>query len=153
MAEEEAKREEGRGDKMRPSYGHDPGGSPIVPLLFLVVIAGGIGLHQWGDFKVSKMLPSYHSKPRVVNRVQSDHVKKLERKVASLMSRIESMKQEAPAPVERETEQEEEDRWKEQKGHLLERIAELEALLKANEEPYSDEDRDKLAAISKGNKK
>jgi hypothetical protein len=63
------------------------------------------------------------------------------------------MKQEAPAPAERETEQEEEDRWKEQKGHLLERIAELETLLKANEEPYSDEDRDKLAAISKGNKK
>ena len=123
---------------MRPSYGHDPGGSPIVPLLFLVVIASGVVLHQWGDFK------------RVVDRVQSDHVEKLERKVASLMSRIESMKQQASAPIERETEQEEEDRWKEQKGHLLERIAELETLLKANEEPYSDEDMEKLAAISKG---
>ena len=136
---------------MRPSYGHDPGGSAAVPLLVVVAMAGMAGFYYWGDLKVSRMLPAYPDKVRTVDSVQTDHVKKLERKVASLTKRIEDASPDDEVDTERETKEQEVERFLDQKKHLLEKIAQLELEAGAVEfEPYSDKDRDHLAVISKG---
>ena len=109
------------------------------------------GLYHWGDLKVSKMLPAYPSKVRTVDSIQTDHVKKLERKVASLTKRLEDAAPDDEVDTDRETKEQEVERFLDQKQHLLEKIAQLELEAGAEEfEPYSDKDRDQLAAISKG---
>mgnify|MGYP003657661359 CR=1 FL=1 len=161
---------------MRPSYGHDPGGSAIVPVLVIVAAAVTAGLYHWGDLKVSKMLPAYPDKVRTVDSVQTDHVKKLERKVASLTKRLEdAAPDDEDVDTERETKEQEVERFLDQKEHLLEEIAKFETKKQEVErflderkhllekvaqleleagaeeyEPYEDKERDQLAAISKG---
>jgi len=136
---------------MRPSYGHDPGGSAIVPVLVIVAAAVTAGLYHWGDLKVSKMLPAYPDKVRTVDSIQTDHVKKLERKVASLTKRLEEAAPDDEVDTERETKEQEVERFLDQKQHLLEKIAQLELEAGAEEfEPYSDKDRDRLAVIAEG---
>ena len=136
---------------MRPSYGHDSKPSGIIPIFVIAALAVVAGLHHWGDLKVSKMLPAYPSKVRTVDSIQTDHVKKLERKVASLTKRLEEAAPDDEVDTERETKEQEVERFLDQKEHLLEKIAQLELEAGAVEfEPYSDKDRDQLAAISKG---
>lgn len=137
---------------MRPSYGHDPKPSGIIPVFVVAALAVVAGLYHWGDLKVSKMLPAYPSKVRTVDSIQTDHVKKLERKVASLTKRLEdAAPDDESVSTERETKEQEVERFLDQKQHLLEKIAQLELEAGAEEfEPYSDKDRDQLAAISKG---
>ena len=122
-----------------------------MPLLVVVAMAGMAGFYYWGDLKVSRMLPAYPDKVRTVDSVQTDHVKKLERKVASLTKRIEDASPDDEVDTERETKEQEVERFLDQKKHLLEKIAQLELEAGAVEfEPYSDKDRDHLAVISKG---
>ena len=136
---------------MRPSYGHDPKPSGIIPIFVVAALAVVAGLYHWGDLKVSKMLPAYPSKVRTVDSIQTDHVKKLERKVASLTKRLEDAAPDDEVDTDRETKEQEVERFLDQKQHLLEKIAQLELEAGAEEfEPYSDKDRDQLAAISKG---
>ena len=136
---------------MRPSYGHDSKPSGIIPIFVIAALAVVAGLHHWGDLKVSKMLPAYPSKVRTVDSIQTDHVKKLERKVASLTKRLEEAAPDDEVDTERETKEQEVERFLDQKQHLLEKIAQLELEAGAKEyEPYSDKDRDHLAVISKG---
>ena len=111
---------------MRPSYGHDPGGSAIVPVLVIVAAAVTAGLYHWGDLKVSKMLPAYPDKVRTVDSIQTDHVKKLERKVASLTKRLEEAAPDDEVDTERETKEQEVERFLDQKEHLLGEIAQFE---------------------------
>ena len=136
---------------MRPSYGHDPGGSAIVPVLVIVAAAVTAGLYHWGDLKVSKMLPAYPDKVRTVDSIQTDHVKKLERKVASLTKRLEEAAPDDEVDTERETKEQEVERFLDQKKHLLEKIAQLELEAGAVEfEPYSDKDMAGLAVLAEG---
>ena len=136
---------------MSPSYGHDPKPSGIIPIFVVAALAVVAGLYHWGDLKVSKMLPAYPSKVRTVDSIQTDHVKKLERKVASLTKRLEDAAPDDEVDTDRETKEQEVERFLDQKQHLLEKIAQLELEAGAEEfEPYSDKARDQLAAISKG---
>ena len=161
---------------MRPSYGHDPGGSAIVPVLVIVAAAVTAGLYHWGDLKVSKMLPAYPDKVRTVDSIQTDHVKKLERKVASLTKRLEdAAPDDEDVDTERETKEQEVARFLDQKEHLLEEIAQFETkkqevarfldqrkhLLEkvaqleleagaVEYEPYSDKDMAGLAVLAEG---
>tara|TARA_R110002020_G_scaffold163731_1_gene349839 strand:+ start:1878 stop:2309 length:432 start_codon:yes stop_codon:yes gene_type:complete len=137
---------------MRPSYGHDPKPSGIIPIFVVAALAVVAGLHHWGDLKVSKMLPAYPDKVRTVDSIPTDHVKKLERKVASLTKRLEdAAPDDEDVNTERETKEQEVERFLDQKQHLLEKIAQLELEAGAEEfEPYSDKDRDRLAVIAEG---
>ena len=136
---------------MRPSYGHDSKPSGIIPIFIVAALAVVAGLHHWGDLKVSRMLPAYPDKVRTVDSIQTDHVKKLERKVASLTKRLQDASPDDEVDTERETKEQEVERFLDQKKHLLEKIAQLELEAGAVEfEPYSDKDRDHLAVISKG---
>lgn len=176
MAEEEASREEAGYEKMRPSYGHDSRPSKIIPVFVVAALAAAAGLYHWGDLKVSKMLPAYPSKVRTVDRIQTDHVKKLERKVASLTKRLEdAAPDDESVSTERETKEQEVERFLGQKEHLLEEIAQFETKKQEVErflderkhllekvaqleleagaeeyEPYSDKDMAGLAVLAEG---
>ena len=109
---------------MRPSYGHDSKPSGIIPVFVIAAL----------------------------DSIQTDYVKKLERKVASLTKRLQdAAPDDESVSTERETKEQEVERFLDQKQHLLEKIAQLELEAGAEEfEPYSDKNRDQLAAISKG---
>ena len=146
-----------------------------MPLLVVVAMAGMAGFYYWGDLKVSRMLPAYPDKVRTVDSVQTDHVKKLERKVASLTKRIEDASPDDEVDTERETKEQEVERFLDQREHLVERIAQLETKeqevdrfldqrkyllekvaqleLEAGSEeyePYSDKDMAGLAVLAEG---
>ena len=123
-----------------------------MPLLAIVAMAGMAGLYYWGDLKVSRMLPAYPDKVRTVDSIQTDHVKKLERKVASLTKRLEdAAPDDEDVDTERETREQEVERFLDQKKHLLEKIAQLELEAGAVEfEPYSDKDMAGLAVLAEG---
>tara|TARA_R110002110_G_scaffold408726_1_gene630522 strand:+ start:529 stop:1023 length:495 start_codon:yes stop_codon:yes gene_type:complete len=161
---------------MRPSYGHDSKPSGIIPIFIVAALAVVAGLHHWGDLKVSRMLPAYPSKVRTVDSIQTDHVKKLERKVASLTKRLQdAAPDDEDVDTERETKEQEVARFLDQKEHLLgeiaqfetkkqevarfldqrkhllEKVAQLELEAGSEEyEPYSDKDMAGLAVLAEG---
>tara|TARA_R100000234_G_scaffold50117_1_gene30012 strand:- start:1491 stop:1787 length:297 start_codon:yes stop_codon:yes gene_type:complete len=96
------------------------------------------------------MLPAYPDAPRTVDNRGVLHSTHLESQLAKAQRRIAELTRDV-LPKERETLEEERERWQEQKKHLLERVAELEALLNARESnPYTEDDRSKLAAMAEG---
>ena len=112
----------------RASYGgHEspPRLGPIVLGVLTVATIAHVAIYEWGDFKVSKMLPAYPYAPRTVDNRGVLHSTHLESQLAKAQRRIAELTRDA-MPEERETLEEERERWQEQKEHLLARIAELE---------------------------
>jgi len=140
-------------NKMSASYGGQSSSSrwPVVLGILGVAFGAHAAIYEWGEFKVSKMLPVYPDKPRTVESAGPSYVSHLEANLAKAMQKISELSSQI-APGYRETKTEEKERWGEQKEHLLEHIAQLEAKLKETEEklenivnaysdPIDDEDR------------
>ena len=148
---------------MKASYGghSTPSRAPVILTVLAVATAGHMVIYDWGDFKVSKMLPAYPSEPRTVESTGPSYVSHLEANLTKAMQKISELSSQI-APGYREAKTEERERWGEQKEHLLEHIAQLEAKLKEKDEKlkhilkgeeldaYNDEDRAGLDILAGG---
>ncbi len=140
---------------MKASYGghSTPSRAPVLLGIMAIATAGHMAIYDWGDFKVSKMLPAYPSEPRTVDQQKQFHNSHLESQLAKARQRITELSVQ-DIPEDRETAKEEKARWQEQKEHLLARIAELEEeiriITKAYSEPIADEDRELVARLAEG---
>ena len=123
---------------MPTSYGGEsaPSRGPVLFGVAVAAIAANIVIFEWGDFKVSKMLPAYPDKPRTVESVGPVHTSDLESKLAKAKQSILDLTAQE-VPEDRETKAEEKERWEEQKEHLIERVAELEMELEEKSEQLS----------------
>jgi hypothetical protein len=118
---------EGEEVTMKASYGghSEPSRVPVLLGIMVVATAGHMAINDWGISKVSRMLPFYPDEPRTVEHSAILHETHLKSQLVKAEQRITELSEQA-IPEERETLEEEKERWKEQKKHLLARIAELE---------------------------
>jgi len=123
---------------MPTSYGGEsaPSKAPVLFGVAVAAIAANIVIFEWGDFKVSKMLPAYRDTVRTVESVGPVYTTQLESQLVKAQQRIDELIAQ-PVPEDRETKAEEKERWEEQKEHLIERVAELETELKEKSEQLS----------------
>jgi|TARA_R110000824_G_scaffold59182_2_gene159207 TolA-binding protein len=139
---------------MKASYGghSTPSRAPVLLGIMAVATAGHMAIYDWGDFKVSKMLPAYPSEPRTVDQQKQFHNSHLESQLAKAKQRITELSVQ-DIPEDRETVEEEKARWQEQKEHLLARIAELEEkillVIAANGE-HTSNDSDFIGRLAEG---
>lgn len=139
---------------MKASYGghSTPSRAPVLLGIMAIATAGHMAIYEWGDFKVSKMLPAYPSKPRTVDHQKQFHNSHLESQLAKARQRITELSVQ-DIPEDRETMKEEKARWQEQKEHLLARIAELEEkillVVNANGE-HTSNDSDFIGRLAEG---
>ena len=148
---------------MSTSYGGESGPSRG-PVLFGVIVAAvavQIVIYEWGDFKVSKMLPAYRDTVRTVESVGPVYTTQLESQLVKAQRRVGELTAQE-VPKDRETKAEERERWEEQKEHLIERVAQLETELeekseqlrrvldKARHEELGDEDSAFIASLAGG---
>jgi len=112
---------------MKASYGghSTPSRAPVILTVLAVATAGHMVIYDWGDFKVSKMLPAYPSEPRTVDQQKQFHNSHLESQLVKARRQIAKLTTQV-IPDNRESGEEERRRWQEQKEHLLARIADLE---------------------------
>ena len=105
--------------------GHTSQSAPFIFIASLLVLGAVFIWLRWGDYKVSKMLAAYPDRPRTVDpygvslntHLKSQLVKATNR-VAELTAQV--------APEGRETRRALKERWEKQRGHLTDRIQELE---------------------------
>ena len=139
---------------MKASYGghSTPSRAPVLLGIMAIATAGHMAIYDWGDFKVSKMLPAYPSEPRTVDQQKQFHNSHLESQLAKARQRITELSVQ-DVPEDRETVEEEKARWQEQKEHLLARIAELEEkillVVSANGE-HTSNDSDFIGRLAEG---
>ena len=131
-----------------------PRSSGMGPLIGVVTAIAAVNcvIYSWGDMKVSKMLPAYPDKPRTVEKSGVTYTAHLKSQLAKAEQRIQELT-EQKIPEDRETKEEEKARWKEQKQHLLNRIAELEEkillVINANGE-HTSNDSDFIGQLAEG---
>jgi len=139
---------------MKASYGghSTPSRAPVLLGIMAIATAGHMAIYDWGDFKVSKMLPAYPSEPRTVDQQKQFYNSHLESQLAKAKQRITELSAQ-DIPEDRETVEEEKARWQEQKEHLLARIAELEEkillVIAANGE-HTSNDSDFIGRLAEG---
>tara|TARA_R100000234_G_scaffold113683_1_gene88284 strand:- start:1179 stop:1628 length:450 start_codon:yes stop_codon:yes gene_type:complete len=146
---------------MPTSYGgYSSSGRGTLLGVVTVIVAVNFVIYEWGDFKVSKMLPAYPDKPRTVKHSPVLHTTHLESQLVKAKQRVLDLTKQQVSEG-RETEDEERERWEEQKAHLLEHIAQLEAELKKTQDelknikeayslPISEEDKGFIADLAAG---
>ena len=112
---------------MKASYGghSTPSRAPVLLGIMAIATVGHMGIYDWGDFKVSKMLAAYPDKPRTVERSGVAYSTHLKSQLAKAKQRITELSAQN-IPEDREAIEEEKARWQKQKEQLLARIADLE---------------------------